>query len=174
MNRIAAKALIKAPLGALAMAAAALMVAVPASNAASGSGPAPQFTLDSRAGSKISLSQYKGQVVMLNFWASWCGPCRQEIPLLNRASRRSTGKVAFVGIAVDEAADAKRFLRQVPTAYPVYLAAQELPTVLLSQGDLFGLLPYTVFYDRNGQRVGSQTGALDPKQLEAMLRRLNG
>ena len=133
-----------------------------------------QLPLLTLQGQQPHRLQPTGKPMVVNYWASWCGPCRQEIPLLNRASRRSTGKVAFVGIAVDEAADAKRFLRQVPTAYPVYLAAQELPTVLMSQGDLFGLLPYTVFYDRNGQRVGSQTGALDPKQLEAMLRRLNG
>lgn len=132
-----------------------------------------QLPLLTLHGQKPYRLQPSGKAMVVNYWASWCGPCRREIPLLNQESRRNAGKVAFVGIAVDETADARRFLRQVPTAYPVYLAAQELPTVLMSQGDLFGLLPYTVFYDRNGQRVGSQTGALDPKQLEAMLRRLN-
>src|SRR3984893_12160776 len=87
-----------------ALATAALLIAVPASNAASGSGPAPQSTLDSRAGRNFTLAQYKGQVVMLNFWASWCGPCRQEMPLLEDIYKKYS-KMGFTMIGVNVGPD---------------------------------------------------------------------
>src|SRR5256885_10745531 len=67
--------------------AAALAIGLPAL-AGSGAGPAPQFTLRARDGRAVSLAQYHGQVVMINFWASWCGPCRQEMPLLESIYRK--------------------------------------------------------------------------------------
>src|SRR5947208_14783481 len=106
-HRTAAKGLARKTVTAwLTIVAAALFSAVPASNAASGSGPAPQFTLDSRAGSKISLAQYKGQVVMLNFWASWCHPCRDEMPLLEDIYKKYN-KMGFTLIGVNVEPDSK-------------------------------------------------------------------
>ena len=103
-GRIATKGFTRATVAAVAT--AALLIAVPASNAASSSGPAPQFTLDSRTGSKISLAQYKGRVVMLNFWASWCGPCRQEMPLLEGIYKKYN-KLGFTLIGVNVEPDSK-------------------------------------------------------------------
>ena len=94
--------------------AATLLLALPASGAGPASGPAPQFSLDARGGSKISLAQYKGQVVMLNFWASWCGPCRQEMPLLENIYKKYN-KMGFTLIGVNVEPDSKAaegFLQQ--------------------------------------------------------------
>src|SRR5215813_12734930 len=73
---------------------------LPASAGLSQSGPAPQFQLDSRAGKPVNLSQYKGQVVMINFWATWCGPCRQEMPLLESIYKKYN-KMGFTMIGVN-------------------------------------------------------------------------
>ena len=84
----------------------ALLLSIPAMAGSSASGPAPQFSLDSRNGPKISLAQYKGQVVMLNFWASWCGPCRQEMPLLENIYKKYN-KMGFTMIGVNVEPDSK-------------------------------------------------------------------
>src|ERR1700755_768580 len=127
--------------------ATTLMLALPASGA-SGSGPAPQFTLDSRAGSKISLSQYKGQVVMLNFWASWCGPCRQEMPLLENIYKKYN-KMGFTLIGVNVQPDsqaAEGFLQQTPVSFPVIY---DKDSTVSKAYDVSGM-PSTVIIDRKG------------------------
>jgi thiol-disulfide isomerase/thioredoxin len=149
-HRIAAKSLTRASVAALLSAvAAALLIAVPASNAASGSsGPAPPFTLDSRAGSKISLAQYKGQVVMLNFWASWCGPCRQEMPLLENIYKKYN-KMGFTMIGVNVEPDSKAaegFLQQTPVSFPVIY---DKDSAVSKAYDVSGM-PSTVIIDRKG------------------------
>jgi thiol-disulfide isomerase/thioredoxin len=148
-HRIAAKSLTRTSVAALVAAVAtALLIAVPASNAASGSGPAPQFTLDSRAGSKISLAQYKGQVVMLNFWASWCGPCRQEMPLLENIYKKYN-KMGFTLIGVNVEPDSKAaegFLQQTPVSFPVIY---DKDSTVSKAYDVSGM-PSTVIIDRKG------------------------
>src|SRR5687768_2773756 len=83
-------------------------------------GPAPDFTLESRGGKPLSLSQYKGQVVMLNFWASWCVPCRQEMPLLEGIHKKY-GKMGFTLIGVNVEPDSKAadaVLQKIPVSFP--------------------------------------------------------
>jgi thiol-disulfide isomerase/thioredoxin len=131
--------------------ASALLLTVPASGAgSSSSGPAPQFSLDSRAGSKISLAQYKGQVVMLNFWASWCGPCRQEMPLLENIYKKYN-KMGFtlIGVNVEpDSKDAEGFLKQLqtPVSFPVIY---DKDSTVSKAYDVQGM-PSTVIIDRKG------------------------
>jgi peroxiredoxin len=132
----------------LAPLAAAVVLALPASGAGSASGPAPQFTLDARNGSKISLSQYKGQVVMLNFWASWCGPCRQEMPLLENIYKKYN-KMGFTLIGVNVEPDSKAaegFLKETPVSFPVIY---DKDSTVSKAYDVSGM-PSTVIIDRKG------------------------
>src|SRR6185437_5000419 len=99
---------------------AALSVALPAL-AGSAGGPAPAFTLASRAGQDVSLEQYKGKVVMLNFWASWCGPCGQELPLLESIYKKSN-KMGFtmLGVNVEPNSNAaNEWLKATPVSFPI-------------------------------------------------------
>jgi thiol-disulfide isomerase/thioredoxin len=131
--------------------ATALLSTVPASGAgSSSSGPAPQFSLESRGGPKISLAQYKGQVVMLNFWASWCGPCRQEMPLLENIYKKYN-KMGFTLIGVNVEPDSKEaegFLKQLqnPVSFPVIY---DKDSTVSKAYDVQGM-PSTVIIDRKG------------------------
>jgi thiol-disulfide isomerase/thioredoxin len=80
----------------------ALLIALPVLAAIAPNSAAPDFTLNAQSGKPIELTQYKGQVVMLNFWASWCGPCRQEMPLLDSIYKKySKGGFTMIGVNVE-------------------------------------------------------------------------
>jgi peroxiredoxin len=126
---------------------AVLLCAMPVL-AANPSGPAPAFTLPSRDGNSVSLSQYKGQVVMINFWASWCGPCRQEMPLLDNIYRKYN-KMGFTLIGVNVEPDrkaAESWLKQTPVTFPVLFDTQSQVSKLYNVAGM----PSTVFVDRKG------------------------
>jgi peroxiredoxin len=128
--------------------AAALLIAVPAL-AASPSGPAPQFTLAARGGKDVSLAQYKGQVVMINFWASWCGPCRQEMPLLENIYKRYK-KLGFTLLGVNVEPDpkvAEEWLKETPVSFPILYDKESTVSKLY---DVAGM-PSTVIIDRAGK-----------------------
>jgi thiol-disulfide isomerase/thioredoxin len=125
---------------------AALLIAVPV--LAGAPGPAPTFSLPARGGSTISLNQYKGQVVMINFWASWCGPCRQEMPLLENIYKKY-GKMGFTLIGVNVEPDTKaaeNWLKQTPVSFPVLFDTDSKVSKLYNVSGM----PSTVFIDRKG------------------------
>ena len=110
--------------------------------------PAPDFTLPAVGGKSLSLSQYKGQVVMINFWATWCGPCRQEMPLLD-AMYKKYKAMGFTLIGVNVEPDSKaaeEFLKKLPVSFPVAFDAESKVSQLYNvQG-----MPSTVIVDRKG------------------------
>ncbi|MDH4261241.1 MAG: TlpA family protein disulfide reductase [Gammaproteobacteria bacterium] len=117
--------------------------------AVDGAAPAPEFSLASRAGGQMSLSGLRGQVVMINFWASWCGPCRQEFPALDEMYRKYKPMgFAILGINVEsEKADAERFLGMRPVSFPILFD----PDNRVSNSYGVSSMPTTVLVDRKGQ-----------------------
>jgi thiol-disulfide isomerase/thioredoxin len=112
-------------------------------------GAAPEFTLPSRAGTPVSLASLRGQVVMINFWASWCGPCRQEFPLLDQIHRKYQPLgFAMLGVNVEpDLADAERFLQQTPVGFPILFDPGNAVT---RQYGVSGM-PTTILVDRKGR-----------------------
>jgi peroxiredoxin len=117
--------------------------------AAPDSGPAPDFTLKSLDGTNMKLSEMAGNVVLINFWASWCGPCREEMPLLN-ALHNKYQPLGFtvLGINVEEQVDSARgFLRDFPVDFPVLLDNRNQVSQLYE----VVAMPTTVVVDRDGK-----------------------
>lgn len=111
-------------------------------------GPAPDFTLKSASGENIKLSELRGQVVLINFWASWCGPCRQEMPLLDQMYQKY-GELGFtlLGVNVEQdSADAQRMLHETPVTFPILFDTQNVVSKLYD----VTAMPSTVIVDRDG------------------------
>ncbi|MCY0388899.1 TlpA disulfide reductase family protein [Robbsia sp. Bb-Pol-6] len=121
-------------------------------------------------GASRSLAGYRGKVVVVNFWASWCGPCVREMPALSALSRQYAARgVRFVGIGVDSDANIAAFLRKVTVAYPVHVAGAGGADLAREMGDTVGGLPYTVLIDATGRIRWTKLGGVDMKQLSAAL-----
>ena len=120
-----------------------------AAAAANPGAPAPDFTLAARDGGKVSLAGLKGQVVMINFWATWCGPCRQEMPLFAQLQSKYE-PLGFTLLAVNvepDSAAAVNWLKGMPITFPVLFDTDS------AVAGRFGVegMPSTVFVDRQGQ-----------------------
>ena len=126
-----------------------LLVALPVLAAKSSVGPAPAFTLDALGGKQVSLSDYKGQVVMINFWATWCGPCRQEMPLLESIYKKYN-KMGFTLLGVNVEPDSKAaeaWLKQTTqVSFPILFDRDSKVSKLYNVPGM----PTTVFIDRKG------------------------
>lgn len=125
-----------------------LFVLVPLVHAEQASGPAPDFTLKSRSGENIKLSEYRGDVVMINFWASWCAPCRQEMPLLEELYKKYSD-LGFTLLAVnveEDSSKADELLKDIPVTFPVLFDNTNKVTKLYN----VIAMPSTVIVDRDG------------------------
>ena len=118
-----------------------------------------------------ALAQWRGQVLVLNFWASWCAPCREEIPdfVALRTQFRPKG-VEFVGIAIDNDGNVSQFLRQLPVDYPILVGEGAAHNLARQLGNTSGALPYTIVLDRDGKIMLRHLGRLPRAQLESVLR----
>jgi peroxiredoxin len=127
---------------------AAVVVAASAFAADTG-GPAPAFTLTTLEGQPGALSQYKGQVVMVNFWATWCGPCQQEMPLLDQMYKKyKPAGFTLIGVNVDkEAPPVKELMARKPVSFPVLLD----PANQVSKAYHVDEMPSSVIIDRKGE-----------------------
>jgi len=124
-------------------------------------------------GREQPLSQWRGQVVVLNFWASWCAPCREEMPdfVALRTQYRPQG-VEFVGIAIDNSANVAQFLQRQPVNYPILIGEGAANSLARQLGNPSGALPFTIVLDRDGNIVLSHLGRLPRAKLETALRKI--
>ncbi|POR46595.1 thiol-disulfide isomerase/thioredoxin [Paraburkholderia eburnea] len=121
-------------------------------------------------GKPQSLAIYKGHPIVVNFWASWCGPCVEEMPELSALHREYAKKgIQFVGLGVDSAANIKTFLGKVKVDYPIYIAGFGGADVARAFGNNAGGLPYTVVIDANGAVRATKLGQIKPDELRHTL-----
>lgn len=148
---------------------AALWLRAPATDTATG-GQAVEFRLPDLAGKEHRLEEWRGRVVVLNFWATWCPPCREEIPLFIEFQKRQGAQgLQFVGIAIDDAAAVAAYQREIGINYPSLLAGDGGLNLMRAYGNGAGGLPFSVILDRDGRIAARKVGAFRRVELEALL-----
>ena len=128
---------------------------------------APDFTVLDADGNKVNLSSLFGQPIVLNFWASWCGPCQSEMPEFNDAYSELKGKVLFVMVDLTDGSRetvdvAKAFIRQKGFSFPVYF------DTMSDAADTYGItaIPTTYFIDSRGRIAAKAVGMIDRESLD--------
>ena len=127
-------------------------------------------TLIDLAGKPRKLSEWQGRILVCNFWATWCTPCREEIPLLMAASEKyGPAGIGIVGIAIDNSTKVRDFSISFKISYPILLAEADGLDLMRKLGNSAGGLPYTVVADRQGNVVHRKLGALKQADLDTIL-----
>jgi len=127
---------------------------------------APPYAAATLQGDTVSLESLRGSVVLLNFWATWCAPCRREIPVL-KAFQEEQGDdgVLVMGIAVDFMEDVQVYAEAAEFNYPILVGEQDAMAVAESSGIEFIAMPFTMVVARDGQYLGAYLGELHENQL---------
>jgi len=131
--------------------------------------PAPAWTLPDVDGRKVQLADFKGKVVILDFWATWCPPCQAEIPgYIALQKKYAAGGLAVVGVSLDSAGPAavKQFMAEHHMNYPVVMGTD---AVVGAYGNFEGI-PTTFIIDREGNIVHQKTGGMETADYEQVLR----
>lgn len=132
----------------------------------------PDITLANLAGKPTRLSSYAGRPLLVNFWATWCAPCRREIPLLNRLhEQRKAQNVEIVGIAVDFKDEVTKFVRKVPIQYPLLVGEEDG----LAAAEAFGMgmmFPFSIFVDSQNRILTVKVGELHEEEANFAFDRL--
>lgn len=141
---------------------AVLVLALAACGAPAGSRQAPDFLLPDLAGKAVSLSSYKGKPVLINFWATWCDSCKEEMPALEKLANGSGGKFAVIGASLDEdPAVIPPFVKAYGLTFPILLADRKVIAGYAVRG-----LPTAYLIDAEGRIARRWVGPLDVRAVE--------
>ncbi|HZQ62106.1 MAG TPA: TlpA disulfide reductase family protein [Casimicrobiaceae bacterium] len=131
------------------------------------------LSLPDAQGREQKLAQWRGKVLVVNFWATWCAPCREEMPEFIKAQNEFGARgLQFVGIAVDDAAKVKAYVEEIGLNYPALVGGFGAIDLSRGFGNAIMALPYTIVIDRSGKIVHTQLGPLPPAKLKSLLRDL--
>jgi thiol-disulfide isomerase/thioredoxin len=124
-------------------------------------------------GKPRTLEQWRGKVLVVNFWATWCAPCREEIPAFIKVQHKLGAKgLQIVGIAVDQNDKVRPYAAEMKINYPILVGDLEAIDLARQAGNRLGGLPFTVVFDRNGAAIHSQLGGITQQKLEALVQPL--
>ncbi len=130
----------------------------------------PDLALPDLDGRVRHLSEWDGKLLFVNFWASWCPPCRAEIPDFIELQRQYADQgLQFIGIAIDSVEEVRKYMREVPINYPVLVDQRAGIAAATAFGDQDGALPYTAVVNRRGEVVFLRKGMLKRSEAEDLI-----
>ena len=134
-----------------------------------------QWQLTNEAGQSTPLQNWQGNTLLIHFWATWCPPCKREIPLLNAAQKHyGNERFTVIGIAIDDVEKVQQYRQQVPINYPSFIGQPGIATLAAQLGNTTGGLPYTAIVSPSGDVLFQHPGELTQKILEqALINALN-
>lgn len=142
-------------------------------SAGAAANPALQVSLATLDDGKASLAQWQGKVLVVNFWATWCAPCRKEIPEFVKMQTELEAKgLQFIGIAIDDAEAVRTYAKQIGINYPILVGELDATELGRALGNEMGGLPYTVVFDRGGRVVKTLLGGTNEAHLTPILQPL--
>ena len=119
------------------------------------------------SGEELAMAAWRGRPLLVNFWATWCPPCIEELPMMEAFWREHAAKgLQMVALAIDQPSAVRRFLERIPLSFPVGLAGLEGTQLAKSLGNASGGLPFSVFFDRNGGIYKQKLGQLQQADLD--------
>lgn len=131
------------------------------------------ISLPDASGRQEALAQWKGKVLVVNFWATWCTPCREEMPEFVAAQQELGARgLQFVGIAIDDADKVRQYAAEIGLNYPALIGGYGSIELSRTLGNNVGALPFTIVMDRSGRIVHTQLGPLRNAKLRSILAQL--
>ena len=122
-------------------------------------------------GKSVETGQWQGKVLVVNFWASWCPPCVEEMPTLDALQKEFLQQnVVFVGIGIDSPSNIRQFLEMTPVSYPILIGGIEGSAISKQMGNAQGALPYTVIINAKGKSTFSKLGKINEEGLRSAIK----
>ena len=132
----------------------------------------PGFSVGNSTGDIVTAADYNGRVLLLNFWATWCEPCRREMPMLAELQAQyGTRGLQVLGVAVDDPQKAREFAREYGISYPILVGMGDVMEMNAAYGNTDGVLPYSVLVDRNGIVRWQYVGEIPLDDITTLLQR---
>lgn len=126
----------------------------------------PDFNLPDSSGVQHSISEWKGKILVINFWATWCPPCRREIPEFAALQKQyAANGLVFIGIAIDERDAVEEYMKSITINYPILIGGNDGIVLANQMGNSVAAVPYTVIVNQGGQIIYRHPGELSGKQV---------